>query len=353
MHKTTKTFIATLAAALTTGVIGAGTAYAADASGTAPLATGTGAHAPAAHGAATHKTAVRGSVTHGTGQHGIVAHETVVHEALAHGTGVSHPRGDAVTVPALDINGLTKMLHGPHAQGGQAAQDSTNWAGYVASGATYSSVTSNWVEPSVQCTTDGIVGFWIGLDGYGSNTVEQDGSAVDCSTGTPQHFAWWETYPANSVQEYTDPVSVGDHFTSTVTSLGGGQYSLVLTDSTQGWTESKTVTSAGAANASAEVITEAVSDNGAITPLPDFGSADFSGSTIDGGSLDAAQAQQVDMTDAYGNQIAGTSSADSAGDFTVSYDNQPWNPFSWLSQKTNRSHGALSFALHPVASLTE
>lgn len=195
---------------------------------------------------------------------------------------------------------------------------STNWSGYAATGGTYTSVSSSWVQPQVKCTTRGIVAFWVGLDGWGSDSVEQDGTGVDCADGSPQTFAWWETYPANSVQEYGDPVDPGDRLTSTVTARGDGGYDLVLTDGTKGWTENHVVGKPfGARNASAEVVAEAVGSGGVITPLPDFGSVRFTGSTIDGGTLQAVGAQGTDLTDINGTVIAATGAADSSGDFTV------------------------------------
>jgi hypothetical protein len=117
----------------------------------------------------------------------------------------------ATSVPARGLQSLGALTR-KH----KANPRSTNWAGYAVTGATYTSVASNWVEPEVACTSDGIVGFWIGLDGWGSRSVEQDGTGVDCSNGSPQQFAWWETYPENSIQVYGAPVAAGDRMSSEV-----------------------------------------------------------------------------------------------------------------------------------------
>jgi Peptidase A4 family len=228
------------------------------------------------------------------------------------------PRG-AVSLPAKDIQHFSHLLHSKRPGGGKTAnQTSTNWAGYAANNGTFTTVTSSWTEPDVSCDSDGIVAFWIGLDGWGSDSVEQDGTGVDCSSGYAQQFAWWETYPANSIQEYGDPVSAGDSLTSTVTDVGGGQYEMVLTDNSQGWTEDQTVGASGS-DASAEVIAEAVTSGSSVTPLPDFSSVTFTGSTFNNTELSSAGGQAIDMTDGSGNVIASTGPDDGNGDFTVTY----------------------------------
>jgi hypothetical protein len=244
--------------------------------------------------------------------------------APAAGAARSHPAAHAghpfVSIPAKDLAHFTRLLHSRHQGLGAANETSTNWSGYAATGGSYTTVTSDWTEPSVSCTSDGIVAFWIGLDGWGSGTVEQDGTGVDCSSGSPQQFAWWETYPANDIQEYGDYVAAGDSMSSTVTYEGDNEYDMVLTDKTQGWTENNPVSGpSGAENASAEVIAEAVTSNGSITDLPDFGVVNFTGSTIDNDTLQDQGASPVDMVDGDGNGIASTSTADSSGDFSVTY----------------------------------
>lgn len=200
-----------------------------------------------------------------------------------------------------------------------AEQTSTNWAGYAATGGSYTSVAANWTEPSVNCTTRGVVAFWVGLDGWGSDSVEQDGTGVDCTSGSPVQFAWWETYPGNSIVQYDKPVAAGDQLSSSVTSKPGGEYDLVLTDSTQGWTETTPAQVSGARNASAEFVTEAVTSSGSVSPLPEFQTADFTAARIDGGSPQAADAEPIEMADTHGDELAAPGPMDDGGDFSVEY----------------------------------
>lgn len=232
---------------------------------------------------------------------------------------------EAVSVPAEGLAHFSHLLQTHRPGAPTANQTSNNWAGYAANNGTFTSVTSSWTEPSVSCSAGGIVAFWIGLDGYGSSSVEQDGTGVDCSGGSPQAFAWWETYPANSIQEYADAVSPGDRLTSTVTDEGGGQYRMVLTDASQGWSEDQTVSASGS-DASAEVIAEAVTSGSSVTPLPDFGSVQFTGSQFNGASMQSAGAVAIDMTGSGGAIIASTGPADANGDFSVDYGSSSQPP---------------------------
>src|SRR5690348_707254 len=62
---------------------------------------------------------------------------------------------------------------------------SSNWAGYAVTGGTYTTVTSNWVQPAVTCSSTAYSSFWVGIDGDTSSTVEQTGTEADCNGSTP------------------------------------------------------------------------------------------------------------------------------------------------------------------------
>ncbi|HEX5402368.1 MAG TPA: G1 family glutamic endopeptidase [Pseudonocardiaceae bacterium] len=233
--------------------------------------------------------------------------------------GVSSAGVGAKTVPAKILPNSVHT-HAQTAAGAAATLGSTNWSGYVALGDTYTSVTSNWIQPTLTCTTKGIVSFWVGLDGWNDGTVEQTGTGADCRTGSPQYYAWWETFPTNSQQTYAAvPVVPGDQISATV-GFTGGQYSLTLTDSTQDWTRTTVADPpAGATNASAEVVAEAASLNNTVTQVADFGTASFTGSTINGQPLADAGASPIDMFNNSGSIIANTAALDADGDFAVTY----------------------------------
>lgn len=162
---------------------------------------------------------------------------------------------------------------------------SSNWAGWDNTGGTYTSVSASWVQPTITCSKreTSYASFWIGLDGDGSNSVEQTGSEGDCNRGTPVYYSWYEFYPAYPVN-YSNTVRPGDHFNSTVT-YNGGTYTLVLSDTTQGWSHTTTGSAPSGLNASAEVIAEAPSSNRGVLPLANFGTMSFTNATVNGAAL--------------------------------------------------------------------
>ena len=66
------------------------------------------------------------------------------------------------------------------------------------------------------CTaTDTFAGFWVGLDGDGTNTVEQTGTEADCDGGAATYQGWFEMFPAAPVF-YDNLVEPGDAMSASV-----------------------------------------------------------------------------------------------------------------------------------------
>ena len=133
----------------------------------------------------------------------------------------------------------------------------------------YKSVSATWTEPKATCTSNKnlYASFWVGLDGYSSNSVEQTGTDSDCNGTTPSYYGWYEMYPAYPVN-FTNPVAVGDKFSASVTFSGTDTYTLVLSDITSDWTKTILKSQSGLDRSSAEVITEAPSSNSASCLWP-------------------------------------------------------------------------------------
>lgn len=194
-------------------------------------------------------------------------------------------------------SGAAPRTGGPRLQGGT----SRNWSGYAITGGRYNSVTASWVQPQVSCPGGNQYStFWVGLNGFGgNNAVEQTGGEADCANGSPRYYAWYELYPAYPV-DFSDPLQPGDHLTGSVTAGGGGRYTLVISDTTQGWSHRVTGTGGRAASDSAEVIAEAPSVGKRILPLANFGQVTFTGAAVNGSPLGSYGPTEITMAGSAG-----------------------------------------------------
>lgn len=186
----------------------------------------------------------------------------------------------SAAAPALASGSFASTTHfgSPlHSVGGDVI---SNWGGYVAHGETFNSATASWTVAKVSCRTQNdLYAPWVGIDGDGTQTVEQTGVATDCQTGQPRHEAWYEMYPAAPVY-YGDPISTGDKFTASVTA-SGTNFTLKITDKTKGWTESVTKSLASAQKATAEAVIEAPGG------YPNINSVKFTNVIFNGKPLDS------------------------------------------------------------------
>ena len=200
--------------------------------------------------------------------------------------------------------------------------ESTNWSGYAATSGTYTRVAASWTEPAGSCKSgDQYSSFWVGLDGYNSNTVEQTGSDTDCSGKTPKYYAWYELYPNASVS-YSSTLAPGDHLTASVTYAGSNKFSLSIADTTRGWSHTTIGTLAGAARSSAEVIVEApcCTASGAILPLTNFGTVSITGAQANGAAFgNAGGVTEIGMVDSAGLDKVSVSSLSSSEDFATTW----------------------------------
>jgi hypothetical protein len=189
----------------------------------------------------------------------------------------------------VKVNGLTQVR-------------SLNWAGYAddhTAGNTYSTVTGNWSEPAVTCPSHGTqyAVFWVGIDGFTSGTVEQDGTLAECNHGAASYFSWWEMFPTNSIQVVGSSVRPGDSISASVV-RSGSTYTLKLTDSTHSANSFSTAqTCSTCANSSAEWIAEAPSSGGRILPLANFGTWTETGATVNSGVITSFPDDELTMVD--------------------------------------------------------
>ena len=165
---------------------------------------------------------------------------------------------------------------------------SSNWSGYAVHKrrTTFTDVQGSWVQPSATCPTSQrqYASFWVGIDGFNSNSVEQIGTDADCAgRNRPKYYAWYEMYPA-PLSKINLSVSPGDRISPEV-SVSGSTFTLSVTNKTTDRTFSTTA-DATARLSSAEWVAEAPSgctpSSCTVLPLADFGTARFSGSYATG-----------------------------------------------------------------------
>jgi hypothetical protein len=226
------------------------------------------------------------------------------------------------TEHAWKPGGLIQGRHVTGKDGRYTTAESTNWSGYAVTGANgaYKSVSASWTEPTANCSgsrrrSDSYAAFWVGLDGYSSDSVEQTGSDSDCDGTTPDYYGWYEMYPADPVY-FSNTVKPGDKFSASVTFSGTETYTLVLKDTTQGWTQTITKNETGLDRSSAEVITEAPSSESGVLPLADFGTVTYSVSAANGTSLGSQNPTGIVMINNSGADKDSTSAINSSGGFS-------------------------------------
>jgi hypothetical protein len=212
-------------------------------------------------------------------------------------------------VAALALLGLTGTATSASAKPLIATE---GWYGYAVTGSTYTSTTADWIVPALACSTsfsDLSIADWTGLDGYSSPTTEQTGIAAECVSGKTTYLGFYDLYP-DPVVDFSDTVKAGDTIDASVTYDGSSNFTLKLSDVTQGWTQTVVKALSGADRSSAETIVEAPST---LSCVPHETLGAFTGDTVNGKSLGSLSPVEVNA----GNPNI-TVSAVSGDDFSVS-----------------------------------
>lgn len=198
----------------------------------------------------------------------------------------------AATVVCLGALGLAPGI----AAAAESSAVSANWAGYAVTGAFkaahFNRVASTWVQPAGTCTKgrETYAVTWVGLGGFkqGSKALEQDGTAVDCtSSGRAVYSAWLELVPAAPVSMKMT-VHPGDRITASVAQRARRTI-LQVRDQTTNVVRTAVRRITAPDLSSAEWIVEAPSlclTSTHCTPLPltNFGTVSFSGASVSSGA---------------------------------------------------------------------
>lgn len=196
-----------------------------------------------------------------------------------------------VTIPGTRLPSL-QITQPAGTRYGIGSAQSTNWSGYADVACPTCAlryVSADFTVPHLNLTksSDGAVaGHWVGLDGWGSTTVEQVGIDTEVQNGVDKYYAWFEMFPAPT-QVWALAASPGDNIQVSVYTVNGTYY-LSLNDTTLGAGFDATATlptGYTGRNHSAEVITEAPSQltsTGSLAqvPLADYGQVNYNNATV-------------------------------------------------------------------------
>lgn len=180
----------------------------------------------------------------------------------------------------------TQPLHALGTTGQPNSVSSTNWAGYAARGPwhAFRTVSARWVQPRAVCgPLHTYSAFWVGLDGFGSSTVEQLGTSVECTNGRPVYYAWSEMYPQ---PPHFLPIAIwpGNHIAASVTRTRTGRFALFLRNLSTGRHALTMQDMPYARLGSAEVIAEAplTGARHTVLPLANFRQVSFTNAIANG-----------------------------------------------------------------------
>jgi len=203
---------------------------------------------------------------------------------------------------------------------------STNWSGYLAASGNFTSVSGSW--NATMATGNGVStsadSTWIGIGGVTTGDLIQTGTMnIISASGQVSTAAFYEMLPAASIPITSMTVSPGDSISANITEVGSGQWTINITDTTNGQTFSITVSYASS-HSSAEWIEEDPSYSfRRQIPFANFHLASFwASSAVDNGvtvNLNTSTAQPVIMVNQAGHPIATPSVITGGGtSFTVS-----------------------------------
>lgn len=217
---------------------------------------------------------------------------------------------------------------------------SENWSGYAAAKGlknpqvgSVSMVSGSWVVPHIASSKDDTYcSIWVGIDGYGSGSVEQLGTEHDWANGKEEHYAWFEMYPKYPKELSNFPVEPGDVISASVVYQGNDTFKLSMSNHTKSVTTEipvKHTMSSSAKRSSAEWIVEAPATTDGVLPLAHFSTVELSEckATINGktGSLNDGnwQSEALNMQTKKGAMKAtATSPSDNGKDFSVSWKHE-------------------------------
>ncbi len=196
---------------------------------------------------------------------------------------------------------------------------SRNWAGYVATGGTFTSVAANWVVPQPSADSSaGVDAAWVGIGGVrGQDLIQAGTQETVAGAGLIRRQSWVEILP-QAAENVPLAVHGGDSVTVSLNQSQAGTWLIAFRNNTTG-ASYQTTRLYQSSFSSAEWVEEMPSGERSLLPLDSFGTITFSGGAAvkDGKTVNLAQAdaQPVSMINGSRQPLASPSAltADGAG----------------------------------------
>ncbi len=205
------------------------------------------------------------------------------------------------------------------------------WSGYIVASdiqnrsATVSRVSASWAVPKINSSGDDTLsGVWVGIGGYGEETLIQTGTVHGYINGKLVYYAWYELLPDYLVRILSLHVRQDDIITASISLLdeNTSTWSIEISDVTQG-EQFKKVVVYNSSRLTAEWIIERPKVNRTISTLADFGNITFTKckATVDGvtGSIGNFSYAQLVMYNEETPLVSVSSLSNDESGFTVNY----------------------------------
>ena len=163
----------------------------------------------------------------------------------------------------------------------------TQWSGYMVASdvrvdvqnrsSAVSSVSGSWVVPEVNPSENmTFSGVWVGIGGYGEETLIQAGTEQEYVNGKAVYYAWYELLPDYLVRINNIHVQPSDTMTASISLVNENTntWTITIRDVTRGEQFKKTFVY-NSSRLSAEWVVERPKVNGTVSTLADFGNVTF------------------------------------------------------------------------------
>ncbi len=213
------------------------------------------------------------------------------------------------------------------------------WSGYMVASdvqvdvqnrsSVVTSISGSWVVPEVNPSENiTFSGVWVGIGGYGEETLIQTGTEQEYIDGKAVYYAWYELLPEYVVRINNIHIQPGDTITASISleNENTNTWTITIKDVTRGEQFKKTVVY-NSSRLSAEWVVERPKVNGTVSTLADFGSVTFTEceATLDSftGAIGNFSYAQLVMQEENTALVSVSSLDGGESGFTVSYLEQP------------------------------